>query len=141
MIQQSMLTYPSPRTFDRLFSKMFVKFFNNVVAVGNEVFGVVTTMVTVHKAVDVEAFLAFHAMHCASLVTVAEATEKAHQLWCFSGVWRFQHLHKMVSVRIVGDDDIVVVVVVVVFDGIGDGRLRDIRSRGLVVGFRVGQRH
>ena len=45
----------------------------------------------------------------------------------------------MVSVHVVSDDH--VVVVVVVFDGVGDGRLRDVGSGGLVVGFRVGQRH
>ena len=70
MIKQYMFAYSSSRTFYCLLLEVLVKFFDNVGFTGHKIQWVIPTMMGLHKAVDVKAFLAFHAMHCAGLVTV-----------------------------------------------------------------------
>ena len=71
------------RALHSLLLKMFVKFINNVVVVsGHKIWRVITIMVWVKEVVDVEDFLAFHAMHCTVLIRVAKATEETHETRC-----------------------------------------------------------
>ena len=70
MIEECMFAYSSLHSLDSLFLEMFVEFFNNAVVTRHKIWWVIPTLMGVHKAVYVEAFLAFHTMHCTGLITV-----------------------------------------------------------------------
>ena len=110
MIQEGVFTDTRMRSLHGLLLKMFVKFCDNVVVARHKIRRVITTMVRVEEAIDMEVFLASPTMHSTALIRVAKATEETHETWCLPGVWWLGHLHQMVSVGIVVvvDDDVVV---------------------------------
>ena len=71
MVKECMFAHLHARFCDGLFLEMFVEFFDNVVVTKHKILWVVLTMMQIDKAVDVEAFLAFHKMDCTGLTAVA----------------------------------------------------------------------
>ena len=82
MAKEVMFTDARTRPLHGLLLEVFVEFCDNNIVAGHKIPRIVVTMVVVDKAVDVEAFLAFHAMHYTGLVGVVKATEKAHEPQC-----------------------------------------------------------
>ena len=72
------------------------------------------TIMSVDKAIDMEAILEFHAMCCKILITTLKPEEEAHQTWSFTGPRRVYHLDKMVSVGVLNENNVLLADVVIV---------------------------